>query len=60
MSTIVRRFLLDDRGATAVEYGLIAAIISVGVAGFAQPLSDMVMLMYTLVLDAVIEASPSP
>ena len=26
---IVRRFLRDERGATAIEYGLIAALVSV-------------------------------
>ena len=29
MDALVRRFIADDRGATAVEYGLIAALISI-------------------------------
>jgi pilus assembly protein Flp/PilA len=29
MSNIVRNFLADDSGATAIEYGLIAALIAV-------------------------------
>ncbi|MCF6302065.1 MAG: Flp family type IVb pilin, partial [Devosiaceae bacterium] len=28
---IVKRFLNDESGATAIEYGLIAALISVGI-----------------------------
>lgn len=60
MSTIVGRFLRDERGATAIEYGLIAAIVSVGVVGFVQPLSEMVVAMYTLAVDAVTSASPDP
>ncbi len=31
MKKLVRRFLNDDRGATAIEYGLIAAGISVAI-----------------------------
>jgi pilus assembly protein Flp/PilA len=29
MSTIVSRFLKDESGATAIEYGLIAALVAV-------------------------------
>ena len=29
MKTIIRRFLADESGATAIEYGLIAALIAV-------------------------------
>jgi len=31
MTTILTRFLHDDSGATAIEYGLIAAIVGVGI-----------------------------
>jgi pilus assembly protein Flp/PilA len=31
MKTIVTRFLNDESGATAIEYGLIAAIVGVGI-----------------------------
>lgn len=31
MKNIFSRFLKDESGATAIEYGLIAAIISVGI-----------------------------
>ena len=31
MTTIFSRFLKDESGATAIEYGLIAAIIRVGI-----------------------------
>jgi pilus assembly protein Flp/PilA len=37
MQMIVRAFAKDDGGATAVEYGLIVAVLSLAmVAGFAQ------------------------
>jgi pilus assembly protein Flp/PilA len=29
--TILARFVKDDSGATAIEYGLIAAIVAVGI-----------------------------
>ena len=31
MSRLVTRFLNDESGATAIEYGLIAALIAVGI-----------------------------
>lgn len=31
MSTLLRTLIHDDRGATAVEYGLIAALIAVAI-----------------------------
>jgi pilus assembly protein Flp/PilA len=58
--TIVGRFLWDDKGATAIEYGLIAGILSIGVVGFIDPLSDAVVYMFTLAADAVTDASPGP
>lgn len=58
MATTVIQFLRDERGATAIEYGLIAGILCVGVVGFAGALGDMVMLMYTIVSEAVIDAAP--
>ena len=33
MTKIFARFLKDESGATAIEYGLIAALISVGIIG---------------------------
>ena len=31
MKTVVTRFLKDESGVTAIEYGLIAAIVGVGI-----------------------------
>lgn len=31
MREIMRRFVKDEQGATAIEYGLIAAIVGVGI-----------------------------
>ena len=37
---IVTRFLKDESGATAIEYGLIAALISVGIIAAATALGN--------------------
>jgi pilus assembly protein Flp/PilA len=31
MTSLIKRFIKDDSGATAIEYGLIAAIVGVGI-----------------------------
>jgi pilus assembly protein Flp/PilA len=33
MKTLANRFMQDESGATAIEYGLIAALISVAIIG---------------------------
>jgi pilus assembly protein Flp/PilA len=33
MKTLIARFMKDESGATAIEYGLIAALISVAIIG---------------------------
>ena len=38
MSKFVSRFLKDESGATAIEYGLIAALIAVGIIAAATTL----------------------
>ncbi|MCF6302231.1 MAG: Flp family type IVb pilin [Devosiaceae bacterium] len=37
---IVKRFMNDESGATAIEYGLIAALISVGIIAAATTLGN--------------------
>ncbi|MDQ0563923.1 pilus assembly protein Flp/PilA [Rhizobium mesoamericanum] len=39
---VVKAFLADIRGATAIEYGLIAAIISIALIGGAQALGGRI------------------
>jgi pilus assembly protein Flp/PilA len=38
MKSLIKRFLSDRSGATAIEYGLIAALISVAIIGAATTL----------------------
>lgn len=38
--TLISRFVKDESGATAIEYGLIAALISVGIIAAATTLGN--------------------
>ena len=46
MNTVVGRFLKDESGATAIEYGLIAAIVAVGIIIGLQNLRDGLNTMF--------------
>ena len=42
MKNLFARFLKDESGATAIEYGLIAALISVGIIAAAGTLGNSI------------------
>lgn len=42
----VKQFLADDRGATAIEYGLIAALIAVAIISAVVVLGDSVLALF--------------
>ncbi len=42
MKSIINRFVKDESGATAIEYGLIAALIAVGIITAAKGLGSQV------------------
>jgi pilus assembly protein Flp/PilA len=46
MKTIFARLMKDESGATAIEYGLIAALISVALIGGAQALGVQLDLLF--------------
>lgn len=46
MSDIIKRFAADQRGATAIEYGLIAAILSIVIAAAVTALGTK---LYTVI-----------
>jgi len=58
--TSLRYFLQNEEGATAVEYGLIAALLCVGVASSTTVLGELVVLMYQYVADSVTATAPTP
>ncbi|CDZ36014.1 Hypothetical protein NGAL_HAMBI1145_31450 [Neorhizobium galegae bv. officinalis] len=47
MSKIFARFMKDESGATAIEYGLIAALISVALIAGATTLGDALNTQFT-------------
>ena len=57
VTTLIRRFIRDERGATAVEYGLLAALVSLAAGGVVAILGDIVQLVYQFILDGVVTAS---
>jgi pilus assembly protein Flp/PilA len=40
MKNLISRFVKDESGATAIEYGLIAALVSVAIIGAAKTLGN--------------------
>lgn len=47
MSKLVARFVKDESGATAIEYGLIAALISVALIAGATTLGNALNTQFT-------------
>ena len=47
MFTKIRKFLSDESGATAIEYGLIAALVSVAAIGALQAMGNSLSDMFT-------------
>ncbi len=47
MKTLMNRFVKDESGATAIEYGLIAALISVALITGATALGDKLNTAFT-------------
>jgi pilus assembly protein Flp/PilA len=53
MKTIFARFVKDESGATAIEYGLIAAGISVAIIAVVQGLGSKLNTTFTSVSSAL-------
>jgi pilus assembly protein Flp/PilA len=54
---MIKRFLKDESGATAIEYGLIAALIAVAIITAATQVGTEVSNTFTTVKDKLIEAN---
>ena len=52
----VKTFVADENGVTAIEYGLIAALIGVSIAGAAQLLGTELGTAFTNIKDKVTAA----
>ena len=57
MKTIVSRFVKDESGATAIEYGLIAALVAVGIIAALQGLRDQLNATFTHVSGELTDAN---
>jgi pilus assembly protein Flp/PilA len=51
--SVLRRLLTDERAATAIEYGLIAALIGIAIVGSLNSLNGGITDMYATVDTAV-------
>ncbi len=54
MQKFVKSFMADESGATAIEYGLIAALIAVGIITAAGSLGNNVANNFNEVADAMV------
>lgn len=54
--SIVKRFLKDESGATAIEYGLIASLVSVAILAALNNFGDATEAMYNKIETAVVNA----
>jgi pilus assembly protein Flp/PilA len=53
MSNLLKQFLADEEGATAIEYGLIAAGISVAIIAVVQSVGSSLNTTFTSVSTAL-------
>ena len=60
MSSTIKNFLLDESGATAIEYGLIAALISVAAVTALSSVGVSLTGMFEQVSDDVDNAVTTP
>ena len=58
MKNFTQRFVQDESGATAIEYGLIAALISVGIIAAARALGIQISATLGLVTSEMAKAKP--
>ena len=56
MKSQVMRFVQDDSGATAIEYGLIAALIAVGIIAAARGLGSQIGATFNTVTSTMSSA----
>lgn len=52
----LKRFAKTEDGATAIEYGLIAALVAVTIVGGMNSLGDSMLAMYNLITSTVVAA----
>ena len=58
MNKLINRFVKDESGATAIEYGLIAALISVVLIGVLTTLGTSLEAKFQEIADKLAPAAP--
>ena len=53
MSNLINRFAKDESGATAIEYGLIVALIAVVIVGVVTTIGTKLNTAFTTVKDSI-------
>ena len=56
MQNHIRRFVKDESGATAIEYGLIAALIAVGIIAAARGLGSQISATFNTITSTMSSA----
>ena len=59
MTKLMSRFLKDESGATAIEYGLIAALISVALITGATALGNKLNVMFNNLSNTIASKTPT-
>ena len=54
----IQKFIRDDQGVTAIEYGLIAALIAVVIIGSVTVVGDNLDIVFTKVATELTTATP--
>lgn len=60
MSNLIARFVKDESGATAIEYGLIAALIAVAIIAGASAIGTQLNTKFLGVATAITNAPTAP
>lgn len=60
LSTRITSFLKDEEGVTAIEYGLIAALIAVAIITAVSTLGTELGDLFTAIKDAIVAETPPP
>ena len=60
MQNLVTRFVKDESGATAIEYGLIAALIAVGIIAAGSALGGSISNTFNGIANSMDSASAAP
>ncbi|WP_420338902.1 Flp family type IVb pilin [Roseibium sp.] len=57
MKSLITRFVKDESGATAIEYGLIAGLLSIAIIGILGTMSGSLTSVFSSVSSALTSAS---